>query len=317
MENAIGCIVGNAYTSMLSSTGRHLSSAIWGKVSCFVAGAVAGAGVTYCVIKGKEIREKLLTLMVVDPKTSKTFILDNLSHKSWKHAGNIYKIINCTTVHIGLSVPEDNGRFSKGNNIELLHKSSAEQTVGASDLFAGEVPKEHDLFSCTQHLETMSPLPKENAADGQRTSEVAVSYPVFSNSTFCLPLSNEIIGKLFNGMRGKYFHEKTSLELLTYVLTGRGEKSEGTISIEWIASPRSFSLFIGIVCAPYHNKWKMGKSLFTGRINKNPSCDFSRMTELGLVDNNRVSPALKKNNYFVREKDKDLKFLLVFLYELF
>ena len=47
MENAIGCIVGNAYTSMLSSTGRHLSSAIWGKVSCFVAGAVAGAGVTY------------------------------------------------------------------------------------------------------------------------------------------------------------------------------------------------------------------------------------------------------------------------------
>ena len=45
-------------------------------------------------------------------------------------------------------------------------------------------------------------------------------------------------------MRGKYFHEKTSLELLTYVLTGRGEKSEGTISIEWIASPRSFSLFI-------------------------------------------------------------------------
>ena len=92
MENAIGCIVGNAYTSMLSSTGRHLSSAIWGKVSCFVAGAVAGAGVTYCVIKGKEIREKLLTLMVVDPKISKTFILDNLSHKSWKHAGNIYKI---------------------------------------------------------------------------------------------------------------------------------------------------------------------------------------------------------------------------------
>ena len=287
MENAIGCIVGNAYTSMLSSTGRHLSSAIWGKVSCFVAGAVAGAGVTYCVIKGKEIREKLLTLMVVDPKISKTFILDNLSHKSWKHAGNIYKINNCTTVHIRLSVPEDNGRFSKGNNIEPLHKSSAEQTVGASDLFAGEVPKEHDLFSCTQHLETMSPLPKE------------------------------IIGKLFNGMRGKYFHEKTSLELLTYVLTGRGEKSEGTISIEWIASPRSFSLFIGIVCAPYHNKWKMGKSLFTGRINKNPSCDFSRMTELGLVDDNRVSPALKKNNYFVREKDKDLKFLLVFLYELF
>ena len=92
MENAIGCIVGNAYTSMLSSTGRHLSSAIWGKVSCFVAGAVAGAGVTYCVIKGKEIRERLLTLMVVDPKISKTFILDNLSHKSWKHAGNIYKI---------------------------------------------------------------------------------------------------------------------------------------------------------------------------------------------------------------------------------
>lgn len=113
MENAIGCIVGNAYTSMLSSTGRHLSSAIWGKVSCFVAGAVAGAGVTYCVIKGKEIREKLLTLMVVDPKISKTFILDNLSHKSWKHAGNIYKINNCTTVHIRLSVPEDNGRFSK------------------------------------------------------------------------------------------------------------------------------------------------------------------------------------------------------------
>ena len=150
---------------MLSSTGRHLSSAIWGKVSCFVAGAVAGAGVTYCVIKGKEIREKLLTLMVVDPKISKTFILDNLSHKSWKHAGNIYKINNCTTVHIRLSVPEDNGRFSKGNNIEPLHKSSAEQTVGASDLFAGEVPKEHDLFSCTQHLETMSPLPKENAAD--------------------------------------------------------------------------------------------------------------------------------------------------------
>ena len=198
-----------------------------------------------------------------------------------------------------------------------MHKSSTEQTVGASDLFAGEVPKEHDLFSCTQHLETMSPLPKENAADGQPTSEVAVSYPVFSNSTFCLPLSNEIIGKLFNGMRGKYFHEKTSLELLTYVLTGRGEKSEDTISIEWIASPRSFSLFIGIVCAPYHNKWKMGKSLFTGRINKNPSCDFSRMTELGLVDDNRVSPALEKNNYFVREKDKDLKFLLVFLCELF
>ncbi len=61
----------------------------------------------------------------------------------------------------------------------------------------------------------------------------------------------------------------------------------------------------------------MGKSLFTGRINKNPSCDFSIMTELGLVDDNRVSPALEKNNYFVREKDKDLKFLLVFLYELF
>lgn len=110
--------------------------------------------------------------------------MDNLSHKSWKHAGNIYKINNCTTVHIGLSVPENNGRFLKGNNIEPLHKSSAEQTVGASDLFAGEVLKEHDLFSCTQLFETMSPLPKENVADGQRTSEVAVSYPVFSNSTF-------------------------------------------------------------------------------------------------------------------------------------
>lgn len=187
------------YLSMLSSTGRHLSSAIWGKVSCFVAGAVAGAGVTYCVIKGKEIREKLLTLMVVDPKISKTFILIIFLIKVGSMQG-IYKINNCTTVHIRLSVPEDNGRFSKGNNIEPLHKSSAEQTVGASDLFAGEVPKEHDLFSCTQHLETMSPLPKENAADGQRTSEAVISYPVFSNSTFCLPLSNEIIGKLFNGM---------------------------------------------------------------------------------------------------------------------
>lgn len=110
MENAIGCIVGNAYTSMLSSTGRHLSSAIWGKVSCFVAGAVAGAGVTYCVIKGKEIREKLLTLMVVDPKISKTFILDNLSHKSWKHAGNIYKIISVPLksgqININQTIPE-------------------------------------------------------------------------------------------------------------------------------------------------------------------------------------------------------------------
>lgn len=51
MENAIGCILGNAYTSMLSSTGRHLSSAIWGKVSCFVAGAVAGAGVLIVLSK--------------------------------------------------------------------------------------------------------------------------------------------------------------------------------------------------------------------------------------------------------------------------
>lgn len=75
------------------------------------------------------------------------------------------------------------------------------------------------------------------------------------------------------------------------------------------------SLALYVLLYTTNGKW--AKSLFTGRINKNPSCDFSIMTELGLVDDNRVSPALEKNNYFVREKDKDLKFLLVFLYELF
>ena len=208
------------------------------------------------------------------------------------------------TINSADSPHKEDVRFSENNHTETSREPLSEDTVAASG------------SSVSQDSETMSPQSSGNPASGGAFSgkrQPVESSVAFSTSTFCLSLDEGVIKELFDKMHGKYFHKRTSLEQFTYVLTGKGKKPEGVISIEWIASPRSFSLFIGIVCAPYRDKWKICKGLFTGNINENPSCDFNRMVSHDLVKNNKVSSTLKENARFISEKDNDLKSLLVLL----
>lgn len=317
MINPIGRIAGHACTSMLSTAGKQLS-----KTVCFVAGAAAGAGITVLIVKkGGEIWDKLPT--VFDSKTSKASSPDDSSCKGRTSEGNgchtnvyttVYvnqiNVTNTTNITINPadSPHKEDVHFSENNHTETSREPSSEDTVAASGSAVSQDP------------ETVSPQSSGNPVSGQSFSgrqEPVASSVVLSTSTFCLSLDEGVIKKLFNGMRGKYFHENTSLEQFTYVLTGRGEPLESVIPIEWIASSRCFALFIGVVCALYHEKWDIAKPLFCGRINRNLSCDFGRMVKHDLVKGARISPTFNENTYFKREKDKNLKTLFVLLSKLF
>lgn len=321
METAFGYIACNACNYMLYAASRRLSLATvtaLGKVTEKVTDFVFDAAVsTALIITSVRIRNKLSA--VSNSKTSKASSPDDSSCKSRTSEGNgchtnvyttVYvnqiNVTNTTNITINSadSPHKEDVRFSENNHTETSREPLSEDTVAASG------------SSVSQDSETMSPQSSGNPASGGAFSgkrQPVESSVAFSTSTFCLSLDEGVIKELFDKMHGKYFHKRTSLEQFTYVLTGKGKKPEGVISIEWIASPRSLSLFIGIVCAPYRDKWKICKGLFTGNINKNPSCDFNRMVSHDLVKNNRVSSTLKENARFISEKDNDLKSLLVLL----
>lgn len=325
MINPIGRIAGRACTSMLSTAGKQIS-----KTACIIVGAAAGAGITVLIVKkGGKIWDKLPT--VFDPRTGKTFSPDDSSCKGRTSEGNgchtnVYTTVYVNQINVTNNIvnvtnntayyntenimnatafSEERSPFSDGSHAKTAREPSSEYTSTVSGPFTSQ-----------EYTGTVSPLSSGNPASGGAFSgkrQPVESSVAFSASTFCLSLDEGVIKELFDKMHGKYFHKRTSLEQFTYVLTGKGKKPEGAISIEWIASPRSFSLFIGIVCAPYRDKWKICKGLFTGNINKNPSCDFNRMVSHDLVKNNRVSSTLKENARFISEKDNDLKSLFVLL----
>lgn len=311
MINSIGRIAGHACTS----AGKQLS-----KTACFVAGAVAGAGITVLIVKkGGEIWDKLPA--VFDPKSSKAFSPDDSSCKSQPSEGNgchtvyttVYvnqtNVTNTTNITINPadSSHKEDVRFSENNHTETSRESSSEDTVTASG------------SSVSQDSETVSPQSSGNPVSGEifsgkeESCESSIPFPDDFPFPFYLSLSDDCIKELFDGMHGKYFHKRTSLEQFTYVLTGRGEKPKSGIPIEWIASSRCFALFIGVVCAPYYEKWDTAKPLFYGRINRNLSSDFSRMVKHDLVKGARISPTFSNNTYFKKERDANLKSLFVFL----
>ena len=324
METAFGYIACNACNYMLYAASRRLSLATvtaLGKVTEKVTDFVFDAAVsTALIITSVRIRNKLSA--VSNSKTSKASSPDDSSCKSRTSEGNgchtnvyttVYvnqiNVTNTTNITINSadSPHKEDVRFSENNHTETSREPLSEDTVAASG------------SSVSQDSESVTPQSSGNPVSGEifsgkeESCESSIPFPDDFPFPFYLSLSDDCIKELFDGMHGKYFHKRTSLEQFTYVLTGKGKKPEGVISIEWIASPRSFSLFIGIVCAPYRDKWKIGKGLFTGNINKNPSCDFNRMVSHDLVKNNRVSPTLKENARFISEKDNDLKSLLVLL----
>ena len=267
-----------ACSFMLSFFSQLPSVATFGELVSFGASTLA-VGAIYCVAKGGSTRS------VSAPETSKTSFPDDSYYENRRSRWKLSHV-------------------SDGSHAKTSREPSSEYTSTAFGPFT------------SQNIGTVFPLSSGNPASGGAFSgkrQPVESSVAFSTSTFCLSLDEGVIKELFDKMHGKYFHKRTSLEQFTYVLTGKGKKPEGVISIEWIASPRSFSLFIGIVCAPYRDKWKICKGLFTGNINKNPSCDFNRMVSHDLVKNNKVSSTLKENARFISEKDNDLKSLLVLL----
>lgn len=325
MINPIGRIAGRACTSMLSTAGKRFS-----KTACIIVGAAAGAGITVLIVKkGGKIWDKLPT--VFDPRTGKTFSPDDSSCKGRTSEGNgchtnVYTTVYVNQINVTNNIvnvtnntayyntenimnatafSEERPPFSDGSHAKTAREPSSEYTSTVSGPFTSQ-----------EYTGTVSPLSSGNPASGGAFSgkrQPVESSVAFSASTFCLSLDEGVIKELFDKMHGKYFHKRTSLEQFTYVLTGRGEKPKSDIPIEWIASPRSFALFIGIVCASCYKRWKKGASLFCGRINKNPSCDFNRMVKQNFVKNNKVSPALEDNTDFKSEEDNDLKSLLVLL----
>lgn len=326
MGTAFGYITRNACNYMLYTASRRLSFAtatalgkVTGKVTDFVFDAAVDVGTAW-IIKSVGIWYKLSA--VSDSKTSKASSPDDSSCKSRTSEGNgchtnvyttVYvnqiNVTNTTNITINPadSPHKEDVHFSENNHTGTSREPSSEDTVAASG------------SSVSQDSETVSPQSSGNPVFGQSFSgkeescESSIPFPDDFTFTFYLSLSDDCIKKLFYEMHGKYFHKRTSLEQFTYVLTGRGEKPKSGIPIEWIASSRCFALFIGIVCAPYHEKWDIAKPLFYGRINRNLSCDFSRMVKHDLVKGARISPTFNDNTYFKKEKDKNLKFLLVFL----
>lgn len=319
MKHTLDYVARRRYASRIPSVDRRCSLS---KGNSFAIGIVVGAGLVCCIVNRKEIRNMLLNLINSGSRSSAP---NKFSYGIGEFERNGYQtnhhtttfvfvnqinITNTTNITINPadSPHKEDVRFSENNHTETSREPSSEDTVAASG------------SSVSQDPETVSPQSSGNPVSGQSFSgrqEPVASSVAFSTSTFCLSIDEGVIKKLFDEMHGRYFHENTSLELFTYVLTGKGNKPEGAIFIEWIASPRSFALFIGIVCDPYRDKWKIAKGLFTGNINKNPSCDFNRMVGHDLVKDNRISPTLKENARFISEKDNDLKSLLVLLSELF
>lgn len=326
MGTAFGYIARNACNYMLYTASRRLSFAtatalgkVSGKVTDFVFDAAVDVGTAW-IIKSVGIWDKLSA--VPDSKTSKASSPDDSSYKSRTSEGNgchanvyttVYvnqtNVTNTTNITINPagSPHKEDVRFSENNHMETSREPSSEDTVAASG------------SSVSQDSETAGLQSSGNPVSGGTFSgkrQPVASSVVLSTSTFCLPLGDALIKELFDGMHGKYFHENTSLEQFTYVLTGRGETPESVIPIEWIASSRCFALFIGIVCAPCNCKWKKAKKFFvkTPKLNENLSDDFSGLrNDKGFVNGGKISPGLEANEHFTNEKDEGLKFLLVFL----
>lgn len=134
---------------------------------------------------------------------------------------------------------------------------------------------------------------------------------VTSTVTFGLNLDQKTVEYLFDKMNEKYFC-KTSLKQFTYVLTGRGEP-EHTHQIEWIATSRSFAVFIGIVCHNCNKKWIMGRKYFTGEFNKNLSDDYSSFANKLGTSSEPIPKGFASKSAYINETDESLKQLIVIL----
>lgn len=309
METAFGYIACNACNYMLYAASRRLSLATvtaLGKVTEKVTDFVFDAAVsTALIITSVRIRNKLSA--VSNSKTSKASSPDDSSCKSRTSEGNGCHTNVYTTVYVN-QINVTNTTNITINSADSPHKEDVrfpKQSYGNIPwAFVRGYGRRFRFICLSRFRNYESPVIRKSSFRGAFSGkrQPVESSVAFSTSTFCLSLDEGVIKELFDKMHGKYFHKRTSLEQFTYVLTGKGKKPEGVISIEWIASPRSFSLFIGIVCAPYRDKWKICKGLFTGNINKNPSCDFNRMVSHDLVKNNKVSSTLKENARFISER---------------
>lgn len=302
-----------------SSAGRQRSFTKSGSF-IFVIGAVAGAGITLCIVKRKEIGNMLFSFMTSNSKASTS---NNSSNKgreskedtchtdshttSYVYAGHVNITTNNITnitINSDDNISKESACFSGSNYTEMSHEPSSECVADVS------------CPSGRQDSETVTPLSSVDSDFVQILSSVPPpreSIVVPSTSTFSLPLDANVINNmLFGGMSRRCFSETVGLELFTYVMRGRGEKPEGTIPIEWTASPRNFALFIGVVCGC---RWSMAKKLFTGKgiIKANLSCCFSRLVSDGLVKGGKVAPGFENTEKFKREKDENLKFLLILL----
>ena len=134
---------------------------------------------------------------------------------------------------------------------------------------------------------------------------------VTSTDTFNLNLSEEFVKSLFKGMKDRFI-DKTAYALFSYILTGKG-KPDNVGQINWKASPRSFALFIGVLCYDRNRQWEIAKKHFTGKMNKNPSSDYKRIAKKFDIINDRIPKDFSEKSDFINEKDKYVKEMLVLL----
>lgn len=318
MKHTFDYVARRRYISKNPSVGRRRSLS---KGNSFAIGMVVGAGLVCCIVNRKEIRNMLLGLINSGSRSSApnkfSYGIGEFERNGCQTNNHttIFVFVNQTnvtnttniTINSGDSPHKEDVRFSENNHTETSREPSSEDTVAASG------------SSVSQDPETVSPQSSGNPVSGQSFSgrqKPVASSVVLSSSTFCLPLDDALIKELFDGMHGKCFHENTSLEQFTYVLTGRGEKPKNGIPIEWIASSRCFALFIGTVCYSCNCRWKKAKRLFfkTPKLNENLSDDLSGLRDdKGFVNGGKISPGLEANEHFMNEKDEELKCLLVLL----
>ena len=173
--------------------------------------------------------------------------------------------------------------------------------------------KKETMHDCALEKSGTTNSDKERESDVHPEEEITQQDKnvVTSTDTFNLNLSEESVEILFNKMNG-YFIDETEYSLFSYILTGK-DKPDNVGQINWKASPRSFALFIGVLCYDRNKQWKIAQKHFTGKINKNLSNDYSRIKDKIKIINDRIPKDFSENSHFINENDEYVKKMLILL----
>lgn len=200
-------------------------------------------------------------------------------------------------------------RYVEGNeSYSSIEEGSEDVTVPDKENNDNNIQQRKSVKLKTNEIPNLSSTRQDSAQVNNIDEKEEI---VTSTVTFGLNLDQKNVEYLFDEMNENYFR-KTSLKQFTYVLTGRGEP-EHTHQIEWIASSRSFAVFIGIVCHNCNKKWIMGRKYFTGEFNKNLSDDYSSFANKLGTSSEPIPKGFASKSAYINETDESLKQLIVIL----